>query len=1071
MQEHHRPHQPQARLHFGAVEYARGVTLGVCSHSLLDHTHLNGIGIDLGIAAQLAMHPELLMSPETEAALAQQLPPVAARLMPQVASASTAPWTAAAIAAQSFDSLSLPTAVNAAPQPAGQPSLLQWAHGGAAQPPPRPDMKATRPRPSPFLARAAAASLETGGNASARAASPAEIAQQRDTLVTLAEQQAQKQQQGEGLLVESDKEGGQGGHAEEAANTMDGSVPMSLGGLSSMQDLIDGLPSQADLTWSAILGAVAGEEVDVGAGTGASVSATTGAGASGTASELMAALPSLLLPSWAGQRPPSHPHPSPCSQSMNLQEQARVGPGQLGPHPFNSRLHNGGMLEQPPVPLRHAPDAPVHVQPPSRATSPCQATITTGTLPSLVLPSLTLASHGLLSLALPSSGLSRPELSGTGSKFMRRSHGEVSTLSPVASCGQNGEVVPCSPAPTGAGFVTADEEETCTAGTSGVTRAVGSFTKDKDVPAAMLPSGNRRTRQDVADAAAAAAADQGLDPAPGSIVERCAKRSNPQVGRPAEITADRVESLGAFLTDQQAGLRVSEVCESAGQRVAVEGLPGLSASPSARSPSDGIDKMALARQLLELLRVWSEEGPNGRDAEGTALAVAAAAEVYRRAEELLAQGAPVDATEDSEVSASGTSGTAGYTALHWACLRGDVALVELLLRHGADPERCDAAGIPARLTNPAFTATLSEVAARCAAQCIRPDPKPAPDTFLWIHLSFGPEEKGPESTNAGEDAAGSRHLSAVKHEDEGRCSFGRPLPYFQQQFRRLLELLCFSGNQLQLLMDGLGEAVRYREGSQIVIPHMKSAHVLPKPHTQRNVERNPAPAPAPAPASTPPVLVRMRSVGGCSAGQLRDIILKRYSKMGLAKRLSEATAGPGGASSGWALCVSYTAQQLALRRRPSRQKLLARAWRECTDRGDGSVPCYLDAVRLYIADASGRVLRHFPDVPSATPVSASTSGPNSGAQQTIENQQQQLQHHHHAGVTAAAPGDAAFSVGATGELQEQLQELLRQADEAAGQLMASDPAGAPAVVLQLLRETRVLYQCVVLGAGREAGGR
>ncbi|GIL75368.1 hypothetical protein Vretimale_7941 [Volvox reticuliferus] len=757
MQEHHRPHQPQARLHFGAVEYARGVTLGVCSHSLLDHTHLNGIGIDLGIAAQLAMHPELLMSPETEAALAQQLPPVAARLMPQVASASTAPWTAAAIAAQSFDSLSLPTAVNAAPQPAGQPSLLQWAHGGAAQPPPRPDMKATRPRPSPFLARAAAASLETGGNASARAASPAEIAQQRDTLVTLAEQQAQKQQQGEGLLVESDKEGGQGGHAEEAANTMDGSVPMSLGGLSSMQDLIDGLPSQADLTWSAILGAVAGEEVDVGAGTGASVSATTGAGASGTASELMAALPSLLLPSWAGQRPPSHPHPSPCSQSMNLQEQARVGPGQLGPHPFNSRLHNGGMLEQPPVPLRHAPDAPVHVQPPSRATSPCQATITTGTLPSLVLPSLTLASHGLLSLALPSSGLSRPELSGTGSKFMRRSHGEVSTLSPVASCGQNGEVVPCSPAPTGAGFVTADEEETCTAGTSGVTRAVGSFTKDKDVPAAMLPSGNRRTRQDVADAAAAAAADQGLDPAPGSIVERCAKRSNPQVGRPAEITADRVESLGAFLTDQQAGLRVSEVCESAGQRVAVEGLPGLSASPSARSPSDGIDKMALARQLLELLRVWSEEGPNGRDAEGTALAVAAAAEVYRRAEELLAQGAPVDATEDSEVSASGTSGTAGYTALHWACLRGDVALVELLLRHGADPERCDAAGIPARLTNPAFTATLSEVAARCAAQ------RTAPVSGTIIANTAGSGSQVPSSLFA--SAAGVAALQAAVHTD------------------------------------------------------------------------------------------------------------------------------------------------------------------------------------------------------------------------------------------------------------------------------------------------------------------
>ncbi|EFJ48948.1 hypothetical protein VOLCADRAFT_90280 [Volvox carteri f. nagariensis] len=646
--------------------------------------------------------------------------------------------------------------------------------------------------------------------------------------------------------------------------------------------------------------------------------------------------------------------------------------------------------------------------------------------------------------------------------------------------------------------------------------------------------GSRRTRQDVA------AADLGIQPAPGSLVERCSKRPNAQVS-----ASDQSTSLAANGAEPDVAQKRSDQLLLPQQTDACMDLELDRGPPMSRgsvrvgtSEADEQEmdfrqaralRATLGRKLLRLLRGYVEPAPlSGGSGSDSA---AATAEVHRRAEELLERGAPVDATEDAEEAAavattaagavasadaappdsgSGSgacSGTSGYTALHWACLRGDVALAELLIRHGADPDCRDAAGTPARLVNPAFTATVTEVTARCGTRECGPDPRPAANTFLWRHVALGPGE-------AGADVAGSPGtrslLLAIKQEDGACCTYGRPIPYIQQQFKQLLELLGFKGEQLQVLMDGLGEAVRLRDGQQQHgVPHMglvsgrgPSGQCLQPPRTEG--VRGPLPHSSPPPAAPPPLRVCMRAVGSCSAAQLRNIILERYSQPGVAKRLAGATTGHGGGdgsylASGWTLCVNYSAQQLALRRRPSGQQLLAAAWRECADRGDGSVPCYLDAVRLYIADGSGRVLRPFlvSDAATTTGAASSATVPTSVAasasaavtlhdpQVLQDDRHKRLQppsdcQHRHLQLQLqheppAVSSDADLVAGVRGSsteaLKGHLRELLRQADDVAGQLAASDPTAAPAVVLRLLRDTRVLYQCAALGAGRETGSR
>lgn len=526
--------QPQQQFQLDSTLHPSSITLGGIE-SALDP----GIHVDLGIAAQLALQPELLMSPETEAALSMRMwpltvPPLPLSLPPLSAGFSTTAHATPKVAetVASFGSVPLPSptaaGANAAPSLAGQSSATLSA---GTQPPPQPsqtqrlDVKATRPKPSPFLARTCTAS-------SASTASSVEGTQQQ-------QEQHQHEQdhhavdmppQKQLLVAElpaREKPNDEHGAVLPGHLALDDLAPMSIGGLSSMQDLIDGLPSQTDLNWSAMLGAATNGE-DAGA--------AAGPGEVASASDLTGALPSLLLPSWLVLKSPPRPGPSqpPPNQLVSLQAQTSRSqqPGCAMVSTPVSPQAAGGMLSYCPLllqaPPRPAPEAPIHKQLPSPVTSPCQATITTGVLPCSALPSL----------ALPSGGLSRPQLSGTESRsYTRLSHGEVSTLSPMTSCGGNVEVVPCSPAPAGAAAVRVEDEATAVAGASGGGRggrSIGRECDSREISASntpvLLTSGSRRTRHDVAVAAAAAAADQGLTPAPGSLVERSAKRPHAQVG-------------------------------------------------------------------------------------------------------------------------------------------------------------------------------------------------------------------------------------------------------------------------------------------------------------------------------------------------------------------------------------------------------------------------------------------------------------------------------------------------------------------------------------------------------------
>lgn len=379
----------------------------------------------------------------------------------------------------------------------------------------------------------------------------------------------------------------------------------------------------------------------------------------------------------------------------------------------------------------------------------------------------------------------------------------------------------------------------------------------------------------------------------------------------------------------------------------------------------------LGRELLTLLRNWAQHkgssvatGPAAAGAGAADRSAAAAADVVRRATAWLDRGAPPDFVEPAEAEGSGLK----RTPLYWACVRGDAALVELLLRYGADPTQPmgdgseawpAAAGSPGgqgQPQSPTSTATsFAELVSQAAAKVQRlPDPRPASNAFRWVNLARGFGEApytatGPASTavaptsepGAGQQPPSGQLASATvpppaapSHEelaaygggalpaagnsscafrpDEGGCGRAvgpadhdghasaaaikaeapEPLPsgpsggeqmaidgedangdnppYFVRQYRRLLELLGFSGSQLQLLVEGLAEVRRCGGGGG-----------------------------AAAGGGSPlPVRVTMRAAGGYSAAQLRDMVLERYGMAGVPAKLEDATVAGHGTAGG-----------------------------------------------------------------------------------------------------------------------------------------------------------------------------
>lgn len=598
--------------------------------------------------------PQQAMTGADQAQFAAPIPVVTVHALP---SSDAGPTSQAATANQAG-----PVSQGSASSPEGSAGDPPQAAGGA---------RVTRTRPSPFAAagtRKPAAPTSAGaaaGGASATAGAAA------------GGQLGPRQGQGQ---------------AQQGAGAMDGgAAPMSLGGLSSMQELLDVLPEPSnvvDISWSALMGTgtmgmLAGTgttanlllesgdkaaEQAAAAGPGAAGGAAAGgaAGGPGAAAGAVADGPKAqqtAAPSTGGVQAPAAVRPAgpasafsaaagawaaaglqPAAAGAAAAGAAAVGPPTLSPNPaspatqlqpgflqpatmhtagaaaagsgmaglttFNSAMPLGarpggeagpsgmgnlGGFSSVPLSapgralggLTGAPDAPVHIQPPSiRAGSPFQGTITTGTLPGAstggrsdpASPPLdfgaTLGGLGA-GLSTMSFGISGPSLNaalaGIGGGGVigggvaaadpplpaRLSHGEVFTsIGPPSPSGAgSGGGGRCPTSPGGGGRISEGGNGGAAAGSPsgtasgaapaqrrGATSPFGRRSGDGGAAARAVATGGRRTRGDLAAAAAQVAAETGLAPAPGSIAEPATKRPNSQVG----LQRSDTERVGAL---------------------------------------------------------------------------------------------------------------------------------------------------------------------------------------------------------------------------------------------------------------------------------------------------------------------------------------------------------------------------------------------------------------------------------------------------------------------------------------------------------------------------------------------
>eukprot|EP00198_Chlamydomonas_reinhardtii_P002113 XP_001691449.1 predicted protein [Chlamydomonas reinhardtii] len=294
------------------------------------------------------------------------------------------------------------------------------------------------------------------------------------------------------------------GQAQQGAGAMDGgAAPMSLGGLSSMQELLDVLPEPSNVLQPGFLQPATMH--------------TAGAAAAGSG---MAGLTTFNSAMPLGARPGGEAGPSGMGNLGGFSSVPLSAPGRA----------LGG--------LTGAPDAPVHIQPPSiRAGSPFQGTITTGTLPG--------ASTG----------------------------GRSDPASPPLDFG-------------------------ATLGGLG----------DGGAAARAVATGGRRTRGDLAAAAAQVAAETGLAPAPGSIAEPATKRPNSQNDLAAPlravqrlVTAERVESLGMYLNEEHV---------TRSQHPSVQqGLPETTQAPAAAAAAGAGPASTQGILKVEIIPV-NDSGPD-----------------------------------------------------------------------------------------------------------------------------------------------------------------------------------------------------------------------------------------------------------------------------------------------------------------------------------------------------------------------------------------------------------------------------------------------------------------------------
>ncbi len=335
----------------------------------------------------------------------------------------------------------------------------------------------------------------------------------------------------------------------------DGPAPMSLAGLDSMKDLIDGLPSHAEFSWSAMVDmATQGPQGTANAAQPRPSSGPTfpqpilqphpapapplDSGPGG------GSWPQAVFPSGLTNQT-SQPPPQPLSGPAGA---TAAGAPQSGPsHPpaFNSALPYGTVSN---IPgglsySRAAPDAPVLVQHPGKECS-FQGIITTGSLPLSVGTSLGLGlSIGMgLTDGVPMDG------SDGALRLTRRSHGEVFTMSPANTSNKSSE----------GGMVAAAAAAAAAAG-YGRTPSPSMLVDSTAAAAAAAPA--------AAAGATGAGASGGDAGAPGGAGPEALKQqqdSPPQDPRPGPVTRTlRMSGDGARLRAQGPGQEVSRLVEAA----------------------------------------------------------------------------------------------------------------------------------------------------------------------------------------------------------------------------------------------------------------------------------------------------------------------------------------------------------------------------------------------------------------------------------------------------------------------------------------------------------------------------